>query len=174
MHSENLAPHPVSETVYKRRIWAWTCTIGPIRPSPPLSWLLYFQLFQPGSRSYFTQRSNGYILLELWPEHIVVIVAILSPILGTVSDVMRGKKRFLAIFAGIGILGTGLLVVVSTGDWVLALILGIIGRIGFSGSISFYDALLPHVQGETIKTGFQPAAMQWDTWEAGCCWPLTS
>ncbi len=33
----------------------------------------------------------------------LLIVAILSPILGTVSDVMRGKKRFLAIFAGLGI-----------------------------------------------------------------------
>jgi MFS-type transporter involved in bile tolerance (Atg22 family) len=75
----------------------------------------------------------------------LLIVAILSPILGTVSDVMRGKKKFLAIFAGIGIIGTGLLVLVSTGDWVLALILGIIGRIGFNGSISFYDSLLPHV-----------------------------
>jgi UMF1 family MFS transporter len=75
----------------------------------------------------------------------LLIVAILSPILGTVSDVMRGKKRFLAIFAGIGILGTAALVLISTGDWLLASILAILGRIGFNGSITFYDALLPHV-----------------------------
>jgi UMF1 family MFS transporter len=73
------------------------------------------------------------------------IVAILSPILGTVSDVMRGKKLFLSIFAGIGIVGTGLLVLVTTGDWLLASILAILGRVGFNGSITFYDALLPHV-----------------------------
>ena len=76
------------------------------------------------------------------------IVAILSPILGTVSDVMRGKKRFLAIFAGIGIVGTALLVVVSTGDWLLGSVLAILGRIGFNGSLTFYDALLPHVAQE--------------------------
>lgn len=73
------------------------------------------------------------------------IVAILSPILGTVSDVMRGKKMFLAIFAGIGIVGTALLVLVSTGDWLLASVLAVLGRIGFNGSLTFYDALLPHV-----------------------------
>jgi UMF1 family MFS transporter len=75
----------------------------------------------------------------------LLIIAVISPILGTISDIMRGKKRFLAIFAGIGILGTALLVFVGTGDWILASILAIIGRIGFNGSITFYDALLPHV-----------------------------
>ena len=73
------------------------------------------------------------------------IVAILSPILGTISDVRRGKKAFLSLFATIGIIGTGLLVFVGTGDWLLASILFIIGRVGFSASIVFYDALLPHV-----------------------------
>ena len=75
----------------------------------------------------------------------LLIVAVLSPILGTISDVMRGKKRFLAIFAGIGILGTSLLFFVMTGDWILASALAILGRVGFNGSITFYDALLPHV-----------------------------
>ena len=73
------------------------------------------------------------------------ILAILSPILGTVSDVMRSKKRFLALFIGGGVLGTGLLVLVSTGDWLLASLFFVLGRIGFGGSIIFYDALLPHV-----------------------------
>lgn len=73
------------------------------------------------------------------------IVAILSPILGTVSDVMRGKKRFLAVFIGIGITGTGLLVLIGTGDWLLASLFFVLGRVGFAGSIVFYDALLPHV-----------------------------
>jgi UMF1 family MFS transporter len=76
------------------------------------------------------------------------IAAILSPILGTISDIMRGKKRFLALFVGIGIIGTGLLVFVSTGDWLLASILFIFGRIGFTAANVFYDALLPHVARE--------------------------
>ncbi|MCB0018396.1 MAG: MFS transporter, partial [Anaerolineales bacterium] len=37
------------------------------------------------------------------------VIAILSPILGTVSDIMRGKKKFLSLFTTIGVIGTGLL-----------------------------------------------------------------
>lgn len=73
------------------------------------------------------------------------VLAILSPILGTISDVMRSKKRFLSIFIGAGVIGTGLLVFVGTGDWLLASLFFVLGRIGFGGSIVFYDALLPHV-----------------------------
>jgi len=78
----------------------------------------------------------------------LLIVAILSPILGTISDVVRGKKRFLAVFAGIGIVGTGLLVLVDTGDWLLASILFLVGRVGFAAANVFYDAMLPHVAKE--------------------------
>jgi MFS transporter, UMF1 family len=78
----------------------------------------------------------------------LILTAVLAPILGTVSDIMRGKKLFLSIFMGIGALGTAALVFVGTGDWVLASAAAIIGRIGFTGSIAFYDSLLPHVANE--------------------------
>jgi UMF1 family MFS transporter len=78
----------------------------------------------------------------------LLVVALLAPILGTISDVMRGKKRFLAAFTGLGIAGTGLLVLVSTGDWLLASILFVLGRMGFTGANVFYDSLLPHVATE--------------------------
>jgi len=75
----------------------------------------------------------------------LLVVAILSPILGTVSDVARSKRKFLTIFATAGIVGTGMLVLVGEGDWLLASILFVLARIGFSGANVFYDALLPHV-----------------------------
>lgn len=75
----------------------------------------------------------------------LVIVAVLSPILGTLSDIMRGKKRFLSIFIGLGTIGTGLLVLVGSGDWLLASAIFIVARVGFSSAGVFYDALLPHV-----------------------------
>ena len=75
----------------------------------------------------------------------LVIVAVLSPILGTISDVVRSKKRFLTAFALLGTVGTGLLVFVDTGDWLLASVLFVLARIGFTGANVFYDALLPHI-----------------------------
>ena len=78
----------------------------------------------------------------------LLIAAVLSPILGTISDITRGKKKFLSLFVGIGTIATGLLVLVQTGDWLLASILFIAGRVGFTAANVFYDALLPHVAKE--------------------------
>lgn len=135
-----------SEQEYKRRIWAWTMydwansafattILAAVLP-------IYFSQVAGATLPSATV-ATAYWSLGLSIS--LLIIALLSPILGTISDVMRGKKRFLAVFAGIGILGTALLVLIETGDWVLASILAIVGRIGFSGANTFYDALLPHV-----------------------------
>jgi len=75
----------------------------------------------------------------------LLLVAVIAPILGAMADFSGAKKRFLTIFAGVGIIGTALLYFIGEGDWLMASIFFIIGNIGFSGSIVFYDSLLPHV-----------------------------
>ena len=146
MLSEKPAVSRAFEALYKRRVWAWT--MYDWANSAFATTILAAVLPVYFSQVAGATLPNSATATSYWSFGLsisLLIVAFLSPILGTVSDVMRGKKRFLGIFAGIGILGTALLVLVGTGDWVLALILGIIGRIGFNGSISFYDSLLPHV-----------------------------
>jgi MFS-type transporter involved in bile tolerance (Atg22 family) len=68
-----------------------------------------------------------------------------APILGAIADYSGSKKRFLAAFAIPGMLAAALMVFITTGSWLLASLLYIIGEIGFSGSLVFYDSLLPHV-----------------------------
>lgn len=75
----------------------------------------------------------------------MLLVALGAPMLGAIADYSGAKKRFLAAFAIPGILAAALMVFISTGDWLLAASLYIIGEIGFSGSLIFYDALLPHI-----------------------------
>lgn len=136
----------LSKKTYQRRITAWTMydwansafattILAAVLP-------VYFSQVA-GSTLPSTAVATAYWSFGLSAS--LLLVAVLSPILGTISDVARSKKRFLAIFAGLGILSTALLVLVETGDWVLASILAIIGRIGFNGANSFYDSLLPHV-----------------------------
>jgi len=72
-------------------------------------------------------------------------IAVLSPILGALADASGGKKRMLALFAGIGIAATAALGLVGRGDWLLALALFMLGNVGIYGSMTFYDALLPHI-----------------------------
>ena len=131
---------------YDRRIWAWT--MYDWANSAFATTILAAVLPVYFSQVAGATLPSATIATAYWSTGLslsLFIIAILSPILGTISDVMRGKKRFLAIFAGIGIVSTALLVLVGTGDWILASILGIVGRIGFSGANTFYDALLPHV-----------------------------
>ncbi len=136
----------IDEATYRRRIRAWvlydwansafvTTVIAAFLPA-------YYSAVA-GATLPSEATATAYWSLTL--SFSIFIVAILSPILGTISDIMRGKKKFLAFFVLVGIIGTALLVLVNTGDWFLASLFLVFGRIGFSGANVFYDALLPHV-----------------------------
>ena len=134
------------EASYKRRINAWAMydwANSAFATTILASLLPIYYSTVAGSTLPSESTATAYWSLTI--SFSLFVLAILSPILGTISDVMRSKKRFLAIFIGGGVLGTGLLILVSTGDWLLASLFFVLGRIGFGGSIVFYDALLPHV-----------------------------
>ncbi|MEJ2304388.1 MAG: MFS transporter [Anaerolineales bacterium] len=139
----------ISRNEYDRRIWAWTMYdwANSAFATTILAAVLPIYYSQVAGATL----PSAAVATAYWSAGLsisLLIVAILSPILGTISDVMRGKKRFLAVFFGLGIVATGLLVLVKTGDWLLASLLFILGRIGFTAANVFYDALLPHVARE--------------------------
>jgi UMF1 family MFS transporter len=70
---------------------------------------------------------------------------LLSPILGAIADFRGAKKRYLTYFALVGIAATALMYFLTSGDWLFASILFIVGNIGFAGANVFYDSLLPHI-----------------------------
>ena len=75
----------------------------------------------------------------------VAVVAILSPILGALADYSGIKKKLLALFMTIGVLACASMVFITEGNVALASLLFFIGNIGVTGSLVFYDSLLPHV-----------------------------
>ena len=75
----------------------------------------------------------------------VAVIAVVSPILGAIADVTGIRKRLLAIFMVIGVMSTAAMVLIQRGDWMLASVLFFVGNLGVSGSLVFYDSLLPHV-----------------------------
>jgi len=91
----------------------------------------------------------------------VLVVALISPILGAVADFSGVKKRLLGIFLVIGVLSCAAMVLIGEGDITLASALFFIGNIGVSGSLVFYDSLLPHVApaGDTDRVSSAGYAM---------------
>ncbi|HHH36420.1 MAG TPA: MFS transporter [Gammaproteobacteria bacterium] len=77
-----------------------------------------------------------------------VTIAILAPLLGTLADIGGMRRRFLLLFAALGIVMCAGLYFVAAGETLLALSLFILATIGFSGSVVFYDALIVTVARE--------------------------
>jgi UMF1 family MFS transporter len=139
----------ISEQEYKGRIRAWTMYdwANSAFATTILAAVLPIYYSQVAGATL----PSAAIATAYWARGLSIslfITALISPILGTISDVMRGKKRFLSFFIGIGVLGTGLMILIKEGDWLLASILFIVGRVGFTAANVFYDALLPHVARE--------------------------
>lgn len=93
---------------------------------------LYFTMFKKGNAmdlGYFNSLAS-------------FIVAMISPILGTIADYKDHKKRFFTFFALLGIIFTGALAVVPQGQWQILIGFFILTVVGFSGANIFYDAFL--------------------------------
>ena len=71
-----------------------------------------------------------------------LIIVVLAPILGAISDSAGIKKKLLAVFAFVGIVSTFCLFLAGNGMWELAIALYIVASLGFFGGNVFYDALL--------------------------------
>jgi UMF1 family MFS transporter len=74
-----------------------------------------------------------------------LVIVLIAPLLGSIADVHSLKKRYLFLFAYLGILMSAMLSLVGVGEWQAALFIYILGNIGFMGSNIFYDGLLKSV-----------------------------
>jgi UMF1 family MFS transporter len=74
-----------------------------------------------------------------------LVVAALAPVLGAVADRGGAKTKFLLFFAAMGIIMTGGMFFVAKGAWQVAVLLYVLGIIGFSGGNVFYDSLIVDV-----------------------------
>ena len=75
----------------------------------------------------------------------LALVALLTPVLGAAADYLGIKKRLLGTFLALGVLATATMFFIGRGEWLFASVVFVFGNVGFSGSIIFYNSLLPHI-----------------------------
>ncbi len=73
-----------------------------------------------------------------------LVLAVLSPILGTLADYKGKKMKLFRFFLIIGI-GGGFLLCIPTIDYMTMIVIFCIAMIGYNGSIIFYDAFIVDV-----------------------------
>lgn len=76
---------------------------------------------------------------------VAIVVALLGPLLGTLSDFLAAKKRLLAGFVVLGAIAVSGLFAVGRGDVMLGLTLFVLTLICATASTVFYESLLPHI-----------------------------
>jgi UMF1 family MFS transporter len=81
----------------------------------------------------------------LFTSGAVMLVALIFPLLGAIADHKGNKKGFLAAFLAIGVCSTGAMSLIQRGEWILAMVLFIVGNIGVTSTLAFYNSLLPGI-----------------------------
>jgi len=75
----------------------------------------------------------------------MLVVAVTSPVLGTIADFSGSKKRFLFVFTSLTVVFCGMLFFVQKGDWFTGMLFFILAEIGYRSSQVFYNSLLPEI-----------------------------
>ncbi len=74
-----------------------------------------------------------------------LVVVLLAPLLGAMTDQARRRKPWIMFFTLVGVLATGLLSVAAPGGWLFAMACFVVASVGFFAANSLYDAMLVDV-----------------------------
>jgi UMF1 family MFS transporter len=136
----------VQDKTYKKIISAW-CMYD--WANSAFATTIMAAMFPPFYRSMVTAagvgEANATAYWAYTTSIALLLVAIVAPVLGAISDHTGSKKRYIAFFAVLGIVGTGLFLLLGDDTYVLGSILFIMGNVGFAGANVFYESLLPHI-----------------------------
>lgn len=132
----------------RRSIWAWAFYDWANSAFSTTVVAGFFPLFFKQFWSAGVPDAVSTFRLGLGNSGASVVILLLAPALGAIADHSGAKKGLLFAFAALGVLATAALYGVGPGQWSLALWLFVLGSIGFSGSLVFYDALLMDVAPE--------------------------
>jgi len=134
----------------KKAIWGWAMYDWANSAFATTVMAGFFPIFFKQYWSYGVDVNMSTARLGVGNAMASIVVAVMAPILGAMADSGSVRKKFLIIFAYLGVLMTASLFLIKKGDWEWAIFLYVMGIIGFSGANIFYDSLLPSVADEGV------------------------
>lgn len=72
-----------------------------------------------------------------------LLVAVLGPVFGTLADTQGYKKPIFLLFLGVGLIGC--IALGFAAHWLRFLLIFVVARVGYSGSLIFYDSMLSDI-----------------------------
>lgn len=132
----------------KKAIWGWAMYDWANSAFATTVMAGFFPVFFKQYWSYGVDSNTSTAQLGFANSMASLVVALIAPILGAVADRGSAKKKFLVFFAYLGAATTAGLYLVDRGEWPWAIVVYVMGVVGFMGANVFYDSLLPHVAGE--------------------------
>jgi UMF1 family MFS transporter len=133
-------PKPISA---QRERWAWYLyDFGNSAYAAVVLLAVYATYFEG---QVVGQAAEGSRLWGLAVGIAMLVVAVISPVLGTIADFSGAKKRFLLFFTTLSCFFTAMLFFVQRGDVFTGMLFFILAEIGYRAAQVFYNALLPDV-----------------------------
>jgi len=132
----------------KKAVWGWAMYDWANSVYVTTVMAGFFPVFFKEYWSYGADVNLSTALLGFGNSIASLIVALMAPVLGAIADKGSARKKFMLLFAYLGVLMSMALYMVQKGQWAMAILVYVMGIIGFSGANIFYDALLPSVADE--------------------------
>ncbi|MBD3314434.1 MAG: MFS transporter [Chitinivibrionales bacterium] len=129
----------------RKAVWGWVLYDWANSAFALSVMALFFPVF---FKTYWCSESDPtFSTARLGIGHFIagLTIALMSPILGAVAQIGVGKKRLLGGAVALGTTSVAALFLVPAGNWLSALTLFLLARLGFSFANLFYDSLLTDV-----------------------------
>ncbi|HSR52950.1 MAG TPA: MFS transporter [Acidobacteriota bacterium] len=75
----------------------------------------------------------------------LLVIALLGPLLGAMGDYSGHRKRFMAVFLGLGLVATVGFALLGDDNYLFASLLYLAATVGWAGAEIFYDSFLPFI-----------------------------
>lgn len=160
MASTAALPDVQAQKAYNRRVlsWAWydwanhayiTTTASTF--FPPYFIAIATAAFMPAGALSTDQaatalaRDSASNTFALTVSLALLVAAILAPLVGAFADITGRRKRLLVITTIVASLVSSLMFILTTGMWVLGLVLYFLTQVAMNIALGFSSSLLPHV-----------------------------